>query len=133
MQSWQECTTTVTCSAGAIAEQNVNDVFNDLHIKVHDPMGNEILTKDIDNWTDNGPDDTSSDINQLGHVFKFKVDKPGTYMVWAKFTDEQVVVAEVHVSVFVLPESPIGALALIGATAVVLGEFAYRKQTIRNL
>jgi hypothetical protein len=122
--------TEIKCTAIAHATKKVNTIYNDLHVKVHDPMDKEIYKKDIPNWKDNTPNDDDSRTNVLAHKFSFKVDKAGTYKIWANFTNDKEVMKEIHVSVFVLPESPLGAVALIGASIAVFAVFMHRQKKI---
>ena len=118
-----ECAATATTDLG-----DINDEINDLHIKVKDPDDNIVYQKDIDNWEDNGANDDDPADNALKHEFNFVVNKPGVWKIWAEFTNDTIQVIEIHVSLFVLPETPIGAIALIGSSIAIIGLFVYRKK-----
>jgi hypothetical protein len=55
----------------------------------------------------------------------FAPTEPGDWEVRADFGNGQVVVKTVTATFFVLPESPIGALAMIVTSTVILGGFLY--------
>ena len=55
----------------------------------------------------------------------FMPDEKGTWKVEADFGNGQVVEVTLDISFFVLPESPIGTLALVASTLASLGAFAF--------
>lgn len=62
----------------------------------------------------------------------FVPDEKGTWKVEADFGNGKVVEVTLDISFFVLPESPIGSLALIASTLASLGAFAFfRKRATR--
>jgi hypothetical protein len=59
-------------------------------------------------------------------------DEKGTWKVEADFGNGKVVEVTLDISFFVLPESPIGSLALVASTLASLGAFAFfRNRTTR--
>jgi hypothetical protein len=62
----------------------------------------------------------------------FVPDEKGAWKVEADFGNGKVIQVTLDISFFVLPESPIGSLALIASTLASLGAFAFfRKRTVR--
>jgi hypothetical protein len=62
----------------------------------------------------------------------FMSDEKGTWKVEADFGNGKVVEVTLDISFFVLPESPIGSLALVASTLASLGAFAFfRNRTTR--
>lgn len=62
----------------------------------------------------------------------FMPDEKGTWKVEADFGNGKVVQVTLNISFFVLPESPIGSLALVASTLASLGAFVFfKKRTTR--
>ena len=62
----------------------------------------------------------------------FEPDAIGRWTVIADFGDEEEIVKTLDIRFNVIPESPLGALALIGSSLAALGGFVYFRQSRKN-
>lgn len=128
--------TVVTCEASAelkkheifdkyplLAKILINILVNDLHITVTDPSGEVAFKEDIDKWWDNKEYDNDPEYGEKSRTFTFNLDQPGQWTLEVDFTKFGKVIKTFDCSFFVLPESPIGAVAMVGSSLAVLGGF----------
>ena len=90
----------------------------DGHVSVIDPAGNTIIDMAVD----------KSKVTP----FSFIADQVGTYSIDLSYVDTSGVEFDIHanvkVSAFVIPESPIGSIAMVVASMSALGGFVYLKR-----
>jgi|GEM_PF-5264453 len=128
--------TVVTCEASANVKEHeifekypilakilINIFVNDLHVTVTDPSGEEAFQEDIEKWWDNKQYDANDEYGAKSSEFSFSLDQPGQWTLEVEFTKFGRVIKNFDCSFFVLPESPIGALAMIGSSLALLGGF----------
>jgi hypothetical protein len=128
--------TAVTCEASANVKEHeifekypilakilINIFVNDLHITVTDPSGEEAFQEDIEKWWDNKEYDANDEYGAKSREFSFSLDQPGQWTLEVEFTKFGRMIKNFDCSFFVLPESPIGALAMIGSSLALLGGF----------
>jgi hypothetical protein len=128
--------TLVTCEASAELKDHVifdkypilkkiliNILVNDLHITVTDPSGEVAYEEDIEKWWDNKEYDSDSDYGEKSREFSFVVDQPGQWILEVEFTKFGHVIKTFDCSFYVLPESPVGALAMVGSSLAAMGGF----------
>jgi hypothetical protein len=128
--------TTVTCEASAELKEHeifekypilgkilINILVNDLHVTVTNPSGEEAFKEDIDQWWDNKEYDADNDYSEKSREFSFVVDQPGQWSLEVEFTKFGKVIKTFDCSFYVLPESPIGALAMVGSSLAAMGGF----------
>jgi hypothetical protein len=101
----------------------INILVNDLHITVTDPSGEVAFKEDIKQWWDNKQYDSDSDYGEKTREFSFVLTQPGQYTMDVEFTKFCKVVKTFESSFYVLPESPVGALAMVGSSLAALGGF----------
>ncbi len=113
-----------------ILKRIVINLINDLHIRVIDPEGKIVLQEDIPSpkWKDNSKYDDNPTKYIKSSIFSFTVDKPGEWEVKVKFTSFGYKVKKLYTSFFVLPESPLGAIAVVGSSIAVLALFINRQR-----
>ncbi len=128
--------TLVTCEASANVKEHeifekypilakilINIFVNDLHITVTDPSGEAAFQEDIEKWWDNKQYDANDEYGAKSREFSFSLDEHGQWTLEVEFTKFGRVIKTFDCSFFVLPESPIGALAMIGSSLALLGGF----------
>ena len=128
--------TIVTCEASANVKEHeifqkypilakilINIFVNDLHITATDPSGEVAFKEDIEKWWDNKQYDSNDKYGAKSKEFSFSLDQPGQWTLEVEFTKFGHVIKNFDCSFFVLPESPIGALAMIGSSLALLGGF----------
>jgi hypothetical protein len=110
-----------------LAKFVINLLVNDLHVTVTGPSG-VILQEDIDSWKDNEEFDADEDYGEKLRTITFTLDQPGEWTVDVEFTKFGHVIKTFDCAFFVIPESPVGAAALMGSSLAALGGFFFLRR-----
>lgn len=116
--------------AEKIVKDILIDLVNDIHIRVHDPDNNIVLEEDIESpkWLDNKVNDDNNTKYVKSKKFSFTADKHGEWTVKVKYTVFGEKIKKFKTTFFVLPESTIGPIAVIGSSVAVLAVFISRQR-----